>query len=179
MPWTRSDNDDKNGERGAALVEFALILPLVLMLAFGMMTAGLTYNHKIDLTHAAREGARYGATLAQLQCAGSPNPCGTKTWAQVVQSVVVERAFGDVTAAQVCVALVTGNPGAVIGSGFSANTGLMTGTATGDGTCYSDGNDDPGKRVQVAIRKTGDSINGILFKFPVTLTSQATAKFEQ
>ena len=62
------------------MVEFALILPLVLMLAFGMVTAGLTYNHKIDLTHAAREGARYGATLAQLQCTGSPNPCGTKTW---------------------------------------------------------------------------------------------------
>ena len=160
-------------ERGAALVEFALILPLVLMLAFGMVTAGLTYNHKIDLTHAAREGARYGATLAQLQCSGSPNPCGTKTWAQVVQSTVVQRAFGDVTAADVCVSLVTGNPGGVVGSGFSVNS------PNADGTCYSDGNDDLGKRVQVAIRKTGDSINGILIKFPVTLTSQATAKFEQ
>jgi hypothetical protein len=84
-----------------------------------------------------------------------------------------------VTAADVCVSLVTGNPGAVIGSGFSVNTGLATGTPTSDGTCYSDGNDDPAKRVQVAIRKTGDSINGILFKIPVTLTSQATAKFEQ
>jgi Flp pilus assembly protein TadG len=155
------------------MVEFALILPLVLMLAFGMVTAGLTYNHKIDLTHAAREGARYGATLAQLQCAGSPNPCGTKTWAQVVQSVVVERAFGDVTAAQVCVSLVTGNPGAVLASGFSVNS------PNPDGTCYSDGNGDAGKRVQVAITKTGDKIDGIMFKLPVTLTSQATAKFEQ
>jgi Flp pilus assembly protein TadG len=168
-----------NRERGAALVEFALVLPLVLMLAFGIVTSAVTYNHKIDLTHAAREGARYGATLAQLQCTGTPNPCGTKTWAQVVQSVVVQRAFGDVTAADVCVALVTGNPGGVVGSGFSVNTALVTGTATTDGTCYSDGNDDPGKRVQVAIRKTGDSINAIVFKIPVTLTSQATAKFEQ
>ena len=76
MPLTRKaiaaapPGDD---ERGTALVEFALVLPLVLMLAFGVVTAGLTYNHKIDLTHAAREGARYGATLAQLQCSGSPN----------------------------------------------------------------------------------------------------------
>jgi hypothetical protein len=91
----------------------------------------------------------------------------------VVQSVVVERAFGDVTAADVCVSLVSGNPGAVLGSGFSANS------PNANGTCYSDGNDDPGKRVQVAIRKTGDSINAVLFKMPVTLTSQATAKFEQ
>jgi Flp pilus assembly protein TadG len=155
------------------MVEFALILPLVLMLAFGVVTAALTYNHKIDLTHAAREGARYGATLAQLQCTGSPNPCGTKTWAQVVQSVVVERAYGAVTAAQVCVSLVTGDPGAVLAGGFSVNS------PNADGTCYSDGNADPGKRVQVAITKTGDKIDGILFKLPVTLTSQATAKFEQ
>jgi hypothetical protein len=162
-----------NRERGSALVEFALILPLVLMLAFGVVTAAITYNHKIDLTHAAREGARYGATLAQLQCSGSPNPCGTKTWAQVVQSVVVQRAFGDITAADVCVSLVTGNPGTVLASGFSVNS------PNADGTCYGDGNDDPGKRVQVSIRKTGDKVDGILFKIPVTLTSQATAKFEQ
>ena len=168
MPSTRDSR-----EQGAALVEFALILPVVLMLIFGMITAGLTYNHKIDLTHAAREGARYGATLAQLQCSGSPNPCGTQTWAQVVQSVVVQRAAGDLTASQVCVALVTGNPGASLGSGFSVNS------ANADGTCYSDGNGDAGKRVQVAITKTGDTINAVLFRIPVTLTSQATAKFEQ
>ncbi|HYH50336.1 MAG TPA: TadE/TadG family type IV pilus assembly protein [Acidimicrobiia bacterium] len=176
MPCTRSATPDPpvaDDERGSALVEFALILPLVLMLAFGIVTSALIYNHKIDLTHAAREGARYGATLAQLQCSGSPNPCGTKTWAAVVQAVVVERAFGDITAADVCVSLVTGNPGAVIASGFSVNS------PHANGTCYSDGNDDPGKRVQVAIRKTGEAINGILFRIPVTLTSQATAKFEQ
>ena len=168
MPSTSSRN-----ERGSALVEFALVLPLVLMLAFGIITAGITYNHKIDLTHAAREGARYGATLPQLQCTGSPNPCGSSNWAQVVQSVVVERALGTVTAAQVCVSLVTGNPGTVLASGFSVNS------PNADGTCYSDGNGDSGKRVQVAITKTGDKIDGLIFKMPVTLTSQATAKFEQ
>jgi Flp pilus assembly protein TadG len=160
-------------ERGSALVEFAIILPMVLMLAFGIMTAGITYNHKIDLTHAAREGTRYGATLPQLQCTGSPNPCGTQTWAQVVQSVVVERAMGTVSASQVCVSLVTGNPGTVLASGFSVNS------PNANGTCYSDGNGDPGKRVQVSITKTGDKIDGLLFKMPVTLSSQATAKFEQ
>ena len=162
----------RHNEQGTALVEFALILPLVLMLAFGVITAGLTYNHKIDLTHAAREGARYGATLAQLQCSGSPNPCGTQTWAQVVQSVVVQRAAGDLTASQVCVALVSGNPAAPLGSTFFVNS------PNADGTCYSDGNADPGKRVQVGIVKTGDAINGVVFRIPVTLTSQATEKFE-
>src|SRR5207237_8714046 len=102
-----------------------------------------------------------------------PQPGGTQAAAQAVRSVVGERGFGDLTAAQVCVALASGNPGASLRSGFSVNR------SNGDGTCYSHGNADPGKRVQVAITKTGDKIDGILFKIPVTLTSQATAKFEQ
>jgi hypothetical protein len=90
----------------------------------------------------------------------------------VVQAVVVQRAAGDLTAAQICVALVSGNPGASLGSGYSVNS------PNADGTCYSDGNGDSGKRVQVAITRTGDKIDAVLVKFPVTLTSQATAKFE-
>src|SRR6266513_376229 len=112
-----SSQRQSDRERGAALVEFALVLPLVLMLTFGMVSSALAYNHKMDLIHAAREGARYGATLPRDQCIGSPNPCGTSTWAQVVQSVVVQRSLGDVTAAEVCVALVSGNPGTT-SSGF-------------------------------------------------------------
>ena len=167
-----SDAPPGTAERGSALVEFALILPLVLMLTFGTVTAALTYNHKIDLTHAAREGGRYGATLPRDQCIGSPNPCGTSTWAQLVQAVVVQRALGDVAAADVCVALVTGNP-ATTSTGFYVNPYLA------NNTCFDDGNGDSGDRVQIRVRRTTDKINGILFSFPVTLTSQATAKYEQ
>ncbi len=38
-------------ERGASLVEFALILPVFLMLLFGMITAGLALNDKQQMTH--------------------------------------------------------------------------------------------------------------------------------
>jgi len=161
-----------NEERGSALVEFALVLPLILMLTFGAVTTGLVYNHKIDLTHAAREGARYGATLPRDQCLGSPNPCGASNWAQVVQSVAVQRSLGAVAAADVCVALVTGNPGAT-SSGFYVNS------PRADHLCFDDGNGDAGDRVQISVKRTTDKINGILFSMPVTLTSQATAKFEQ
>src|SRR5687768_13274185 len=51
------------GESGAALVEFALVLPVFLMLLLGMMTGGLAYSRKLSVAQAAREGARYGATL--------------------------------------------------------------------------------------------------------------------
>jgi hypothetical protein len=45
-------------ETGAALVEFAIITPLLLLLVFGIIEFGRAYNAQNTLTHAAREGAR-------------------------------------------------------------------------------------------------------------------------
>lgn len=45
-------------EQGAAAVEFALVLPLLILLVFGIVEFGRGYNAKVTLTHAAREGAR-------------------------------------------------------------------------------------------------------------------------
>lgn len=45
-------------ERGAAAVEFALIVPVLLLLLFGIIEFGRVYNTQIELTGAAREGAR-------------------------------------------------------------------------------------------------------------------------
>jgi Flp pilus assembly protein TadG len=46
-------------ERGVALVEFALVLPLLLLLLFGMLDFGRAFNYWIDSTHLANEGARW------------------------------------------------------------------------------------------------------------------------
>ena len=48
-------------EKGASAVEFALILPILIMLVFGIFQFGIAYNNYIALTHAAREGARLAA----------------------------------------------------------------------------------------------------------------------
>jgi len=45
-------------ERGAAMIEFALVLPILVMLVFGIIEFGRAYNAKITLTAASREGAR-------------------------------------------------------------------------------------------------------------------------
>jgi len=50
-------------DRGAAAVEFALVLPLLLILIFGIIDFGRLLNTKITLTEAAREGARATALL--------------------------------------------------------------------------------------------------------------------
>jgi Flp pilus assembly protein TadG len=54
-------------ERGQALVELALILPVLLLLIIGMMEFARAWNAKQVITDAAREGAR----LAVVQDGGS------------------------------------------------------------------------------------------------------------
>jgi Flp pilus assembly protein TadG len=49
------------GERGAALVEFALVLPLLLVLVFGIIEASWAFGQQNDIRHGAREGARLAA----------------------------------------------------------------------------------------------------------------------
>lgn len=57
-------------DRGAAAVEFALVLPLLLLLVFGIVDFGRAYNMQIALTQGAREGVRVaalGGTVAAAQ----------------------------------------------------------------------------------------------------------------
>ena len=45
-------------EKGAELVEFALVLPLLLLVMFGIVDFGLLFQRYEAVTNAAREGAR-------------------------------------------------------------------------------------------------------------------------
>jgi Flp pilus assembly protein TadG len=48
-------------DRGSVAVEFALVLPLLLLIVFGIIDFGRALNAQITLTEAAREGARLAA----------------------------------------------------------------------------------------------------------------------
>jgi Flp pilus assembly protein TadG len=50
-----------NDESGQALVEFALVLPVLVLILFGMLDFGKAYNYWNDATHLTAEGARYAA----------------------------------------------------------------------------------------------------------------------
>jgi len=45
-------------DQGAALVEFAIVLSLLVLILFGIIEFGRAYNAQETLTHAAREGVR-------------------------------------------------------------------------------------------------------------------------
>ena len=51
---SRSRRDD----RGAAMVEFAIVLPVLLLILLGIIEFGRAYNAQVSIQAAAREGAR-------------------------------------------------------------------------------------------------------------------------
>jgi Flp pilus assembly protein TadG len=59
------------GDAGQALVESALVLPILLFLLFGIAKFGITFNNHIMLTDAARSGAR----LMSISRAQTTEPC--------------------------------------------------------------------------------------------------------
>jgi hypothetical protein len=48
----------RRSERGAALVEFAVVMPLLILLLFGIMEAGWFFAQQVEVNNAAREGGR-------------------------------------------------------------------------------------------------------------------------
>jgi len=164
----------RGGERGAALVEFVLILPLLLMVIFGGVTTATAYHFKSGIVQAVRDGARYGATVPVEQCDTVTN-CGNRNWAQLVQYVTSKQSEGALTTGDICVALVAGSTGAVYtrtGGVYSAGPGSSTG-------CFNDGNADTGMRAHVSGTRNGEKIILIIANIPVSLSSKAAARYEQ
>ena len=94
----------RTSERGAAAVEFALVVPFLVTLLLGTVTVGLTYTQWIGTTNAVREGVRFGATA-------DASPLVAGQWADDVIKQVRDTQFDDPSAETVvCVQLwqVTG-----------------------------------------------------------------------
>ena len=58
MPFRRAK--DKK-ERGATLVEFSLVLPILLLVLFGIFEIGMAFKSYLTVAYLAREGARLAA----------------------------------------------------------------------------------------------------------------------
>lgn len=57
----------RDGRSGQAVVEFALVLPIFLLLLFAAVEFGRAYFSLHLLTNAAREGARAGSLVGRLE----------------------------------------------------------------------------------------------------------------
>ena len=86
MTTTRDNKQLWN--HGQTMVEFALVLPLLAVLLFGVIQFGIVFNHYLDLTDAVRAGARKAAVSRQTSDPLGPTDAAT-------QAVV--NSAGDIT----------------------------------------------------------------------------------
>jgi Flp pilus assembly protein TadG len=68
MRWSATHNDPTGNhrvgdDRGAAALEFALVLPVLLIVVFGLIDFGRMLNAQLIVSDAAREGARAAAIV--------------------------------------------------------------------------------------------------------------------
>ncbi|KVA09668.1 hypothetical protein WI42_24250 [Burkholderia ubonensis] len=103
---TRSGEMRSKKEKGVAVVEFAIVLPLLLLITFGLIEFGIAIYDKAVVTNASREAARYGVVLAtpkyttaQIQQVAA-NYCGTYMISLGANSNACSSANVTVTGAQ-------------------------------------------------------------------------------
>jgi Flp pilus assembly protein TadG len=92
-------------EDGASLVEFALVLPVLVVLLFAMLDFGKAFNYWIDETHLANEGARWAVV--------DRNPGGGSLQQYLVDQATTDELRNGGTAsvadpAEVCISFPSG-----------------------------------------------------------------------
>src|SRR5215208_5182515 len=98
-------------ESGVAVVEFALVVPVLLVILFGMLDLGKAFNYWIDETQLASSGARWAAV--------NRNPGSTGTLQQYIRSQADTRELtsGGTTSvsepAQICITFPNGGAPAI------------------------------------------------------------------
>jgi Flp pilus assembly protein TadG len=94
-------------QSGAALVEFAIVLPVLLVLIFGILEFSVMLYDKAMITNASREGARTGIVYSY------PTPISTTEITQAVDSYLQGHmiSFGGSSTPNVSVSGACANPG--------------------------------------------------------------------
>ena len=84
-------------ERGQAAVEFALVLPVIAVVAVGLVQVGISVGNQLAVELAAREGARAASVSADV--AGAASRAAART--TPLQVTVEASTAGDVVAVRV------------------------------------------------------------------------------
>ncbi len=124
------DHQKTRSQRGAAAVEFALVLPLLITLIFGIVDFGAAWSQKSDVHHGAREVARIAAV--------NYNPSIESGSAQTATIVAAACSrMGDGSEATVSLTLATGGTAYVgdvatvlVSQPYNSITGLIPIAAT-------------------------------------------------
>ncbi|PXV64214.1 TadE-like protein [Sinimarinibacterium flocculans] len=88
-----------NRQGGATAIEFAFVLPIMLVLFYGALTYGLIFLMRLGLQHAAESGARAAQRYPLQSCAQAMGaPCDPEDRQQHQFNERLKAAFGVATA---------------------------------------------------------------------------------
>ena len=167
-----------HGDRGAVLVEFAMVLPILAMLLFGLLSAGIAWNQNLALASAARSGGRYAATLP------TTNYTSLNDYLDAIATRVIGSADGNlattVAGRSICVAYVHPDGTETLDQNTSrTETGNGTVTrATGtNAKCFTDSQTSSDTRIQILVQRTGDIQTGIWTQ-NITITQKVVYRYE-
>lgn len=138
----------REGERGAALVEAALIMPLVLLLTFGLWTTARAWNVSNTMEHAAREAVRFGVT--ELPWDNGSSPSGVMT---VVNAELAGSSIASGSVVPVCI---------------EKDTAPCSFSATPQGY----------EQVAVELQWPNYELNFLLFQMTIDLGVEAVGRYE-
>jgi len=134
------------------VVEFALVLPVIMVLILGMVSAASAWNQSQSMTHAGQVGARYGSTI--------PWPSGNTdqvAWLDAIIDKAIATSTGTmstgVAGRAICVAYVDpagSAPDKTVSRRINA-AGTRTSATT---ECFSDSLGTTAKRVQVMMDRS-------------------------
>lgn len=125
---------------GSALVEMAVVVPLMMVMITGMCSMGLSLNSYLALSHAADVGARYLAITQGNFANGATNPCAmTATQIQtaaptLVASKITYSIALTPTAAGTTTTFTSSNGAGSFGSGSGCGTNGTADMGSGGGT---------------------------------------------
>ena len=147
-------------------------------LVLGLLTGAQAYDHDLSVTHAAREGTRYAATLAK-----EPTGLPPTSWGNAVTARIIRASAGDIDLSKsghfVCVALLKAD-----GTLFTDTAGnpysqwLPSKPPSEVDSCYTSGlSGSSYSRVHVVVRRP-DSIDTVFYSYGMTLESRSAARYE-
>jgi hypothetical protein len=176
-PTAQIDRRDQqlDSDRGAALVEAAFVIMLLVMLLLGTVTSALAYGQYTSIQTAARESSRFGASL--------PVNGDLDGWLNDVLDVTRAAGILDlgttVPGQYICVAYVYPDGGSVNDQTKRLVETLgVTGAPTAGSTCFNDGRPSDERRVQVVTGRSA-TIQAVIFSVDVDLSSMSASRFER
>ncbi|HEV3226861.1 MAG TPA: TadE/TadG family type IV pilus assembly protein, partial [Acidimicrobiales bacterium] len=171
---SRLDVRPLNGDRGAALVEFALVFPILAMLLFGLFSAGLAWNDNLALAQGARIGGRYAATLP------TKNYTSLDDYLDAVAARVVDASEGSlatsVAGRMLCVAYVHPSGSTTLDQ-TRGRTETGTTVTRNNSSCFTDNQTSSDQRIQVVAERSATFETGI-WSQSITLHQQLVFRYE-